>query len=141
MNEELKKVAQRGRGKRDKILKGLWIDAFTDAIRTDPCGTILFESPDGKAQPAKREYTKKNAWVFEGLDEGAVDWGFITVLNLDKAAGAIRLTHTLNWCMAKLKSDRDLFTKGNLDRCRTRLRNLVTGDILMVAVLIQHTSE
>jgi hypothetical protein len=134
MNEELKKVATRGRGKGDKAHKALWIDAFTTAIRTNPCGTVILEGTDGKPKPEEREFSKRTAWAFELMKTD--EWGYSTVLNLDKVDGAVRFTHTLRWCMEKLKKDRDLFTKGTFDRCRARLHNLVSGDFIMIAVLV-----
>jgi hypothetical protein len=139
MNEDvdtLRKAARKGRGKVAQAQKALWLDAFKGVIRTNPCGTVLIEGADGKPRTESREFTKKNAWAFELLDKSGQEWQYATALNLDKSGGAIRFTHTLKWCMAKLKRDEDLFTKGTYDKCRARLRNLVGDDFIMIAVLL-----
>jgi hypothetical protein len=135
MNEHLKQVARRGRGKQDKAQKSLWIDMFTEAIRDNPCGRVIVEGADGTPRTKPRKVSKHTAWVFELIGK-TEEWQFSTVLNLDKDEGAIRFTHTLKWCVAKLKKEKDLFTKGTFDLCRARLHNLVSGDFIMVAVLL-----
>jgi hypothetical protein len=38
--------------------------------------------------------------------------------------------------MDKLRAEREFFEKGTFDKCNVRIHNLVTGDILMAAVLL-----
>jgi hypothetical protein len=113
-----------------------WLDAFEEAVRTNPCGTVLVEGADGNPKTEPRPFTKKNAWAIEGLSKDGATWDFLTFFNTDKSGRALRFTHTIKWCMDKVRSERDAFVKGTFDKCRVRLHNLVSDEIIMVAILV-----
>jgi hypothetical protein len=140
-NEELKalrKAATKGRGKDAKERNNLWIDAFTQVIQTNPAASVVVEAGN-RPRIEPREPNKRTGWMFEVMINGT--WQFSTVLNFDKEKGQgqpdrIRFTHTLRWCMSKLKKEADLFKKGTYDKCLARVRNVVTGQFVMVAILV-----
>jgi hypothetical protein len=140
MNDQdkaLRRTAVKGVGKVKKAERLDWMHAWDQVVKTNPCGLVLRE--DGKGQPVieERKYTKKTGWVIELLSKDTDPmWEFSVFLNLDKAGGLIRFSHTVKWCLDKVQREKDHFTKGKLDKCRARLHNLVTDDIIMVAVLL-----
>lgn len=130
----LRRSATRGKGKEAKEASSLWVNTFEEVIRTNPCGIVLVEDAQGRPKKKERPFTKKTAWAIETYDKG--EWKFTTFFNLDKTAGAIRFTHTVKWAMDKLRAEREFFDKGTFDRCNVRLRNLVSNDIIMAAILL-----
>lgn len=135
--KELRKAATHSRGKEAQAKNLLWTDAIEDAIKTNPCGIVLTEGGDGKPRQATRPFSKRNAWVIE-LQGKDGKWGFAIYFNLQKSGSEFRFSHTVKWCMDKLKSEADLFKKdpGRFDKCLTRVHNLVTDDVIMAAILI-----
>ena len=140
MNDQdkaLRRTAVKGVGKVRKAERLEWMQAWDHVIKTNPCGLVIRE--DGKGMPAieERSFNKKTAWVIELLSKDAEPvWEFSVFLNLDKAGGLIRFAHTVKWCLDKVQREKDHFTQGKLDKCFTRIHNLVTDDIIMAAVLL-----
>jgi len=134
---ELRKAAKKNRGKESKAKNVLWIDAIEEIVRTNPCGGILVEGADGKPRPGTRPFTKRNAWVIELMGKDG-KWGFAIYFNLDKNGSTFSFSHTVKWAMAKLQQDKEYFQKDpqRFDKCLTRIRNLVTDDVIMAAILI-----
>lgn len=135
-SKKLRAAATKNRGKKDAQEKLEWIKAIDDAITQNPCATALVEGSDGHPTVKPRAYTKKNAWIAEMQNAETGEWRFFMMLNLEKSGNTIRFSHTLKWCMEKLKEEKDFFEKKTWDKCNTRLRNYVTNDVVLAAVLI-----
>lgn len=115
-----------------------WYDAFKAALQEKPGGIILSEGPDGKPCLTERRVTPAVAWVIEVLNPENSRWEFSAFLNLDKKAKDIRFSHTMKWCLNRIKEERSYFEQGGngIDVGSGRLRNTVTGATVMAAILI-----
>lgn len=135
-SKPVRKAIRKGRGKDDQAEKQQWISVIEDAIKNNPCGTILKEDKDGHPIVEARAVNKRIAWVIEVLGKDDQTWEYNTYLNLDKSGSSMKFTHAVKWCMEKLKAEHEYFEKGTFDKCKTRLRNLQDNSIIMAAVLI-----
>lgn len=110
-----------------------WTEVFANTIK-NPAGVTLREEEDGNPSITRKKSTVNAGWVIEVLDEKR-EWGYCLFLNLDKTNANMALTHTLKWCIARLREDNEYFESGPFEICDARLRNVVSDEIVLAAVL------
>lgn len=132
-NSERPKANNRGKETQRKIAS--WFDAFEEVIRENPCGIKISEGRDGLPRAMKRKTTPRSAWVVEIFDPKKETWEFSMFFNIDKADTWMRFTHTMAWCLSRLKAEKEFFDNGNYDKANCRVRNVMTSEFIHAAVL------
>ena len=132
------KLKNRGKARKQRMAE--WMEDFSAIIHDkDLLLTTAFrESGNHKPQRVSVKAAKRTAWAIQLFNPKTGKWKYSAFFNIDKSPNdpLIHMTHTVKWCMDRVRAEKDYFTHDTFDKTLCRLYNYISEDIVMVAVLV-----